>query len=102
MEIFDGRGKPFNVGLMARYSGTGTIGEVTAVKVEQENGWIQLDHSDVWYNSESMEVLNKKNNKNSNDSSEKRDSLKSIEKTKKKIKSMEDVDMSSSSCDGAG
>jgi hypothetical protein len=69
MQIIDGRGKQVNVGLTVRYGGTGTTGEVSAVKVEEDEGWVQIDHSEMWYNSESLEVRAENNIKPKKNSS---------------------------------
>lgn len=101
MEILDGRGKPVNVGSTVRYSGTGTTGDVSAVKLEDDVGWVQIDHSEIWYDSESMEVLGK-NNINSNKSSKNLNATEALEKAKKNKKDLSDVAMGTGTCDGGG
>lgn len=101
MEILDGRGKPVNVGLLVRYGGTGTTGAVSAVKLEKDGGWVQIDHSELWYNSESMEVLGK-NNHNSQKSSKDLNAVEALEKVKKNKKDLSDVAMGTGTCDGGG
>jgi len=101
MEILDGRGKPVNVGLLVRYSGTGTTGEVSAVKLEEDLGWVQIDHSELWYNSESMEVLGQNNN-NSQKSSKNLNAIEALEKAKKNKKDLSDAAMGTGTCDGGG
>lgn len=101
MEILDGRGKPVNVGLTVRYGGTGTTGDVSAVKLEDDVGWVQIDHSEIWYDSESMEVLGK-NNINSKKSSNNLNANEALEKAKKNKKDLSDVAMGTGTCDGGG
>ncbi len=101
MEILDGRGKPVNVGLLVRYSGTGTTGEVSAVKLEEDLGWVQIDHSELWYNSESMEVMGQNNN-HSQKSSKNLSATEALEKAKKNKKDLSDAAMGTGTCDGGG
>lgn len=101
MQILDGRGKPINVGLNVRYAGTGTIGEVSAVKSEEDEGWVQIDHSELWYNSESMEVLEKNGNNNKHVNKD-IDALEALEKARKNKKDLSDAAMGTGTCDGGG
>jgi hypothetical protein len=103
MEIMDARGKSLTIGSMVRYSGTGTSGEISAMKVEDEEGWIKMDDSEIWYNTEYLEVLDKskinkvKTGKRIDDST-----AAALEKSKKLKKEMEEINMSSELCDGGG
>ncbi|MCK9150882.1 DUF2098 domain-containing protein [Methanobacterium alcaliphilum] len=100
MEILDIRGKTVNVGASIRYTGTGTTGEVSAVKLENNEGWVKLDESDVWYNSEYMELLDKTHKKIGSSKEDK--TAKALEKAKKMKKDLEEINMGSELCDGGG
>ncbi len=102
MQIMDGRGKQVNVGLTVRYGGTGTTGEVSAVKVEDDEGWVQIEHSEIWYNSESLEVLAKNNNEPKKESSKDFNVEKALEKSNKNKDDLADVAMGTGTCDGGG
>ena len=100
MEVMDLRGKPVTVGSKVRYSRTGTSGEVSAVKVEDNQGWVKMNDSDLWYNNEYVEVFDKLETKRKpKTTDEAEDALKKAEKIRKSI---EEVDMSSELCDGGG
>lgn len=101
MQIIDGRGKQVNVGLTVRYGGTGTNGEVSAVKVEEDEGWVQIDHSEMWYKSESLEVLAENNIKSKKNSSKEFNTAEALEKSKNK-NDLADVSMGTGTCDGGG
>ena len=101
MEILDARGKTINVGAMIRYEGTGSTGEVSAVKVEDNEGWIKIDQSDLWYNSEYLEVLEKFDAKKEKTSDQDK-TAKALEKAKKMQKELEEINMGSELCDGGG
>jgi hypothetical protein len=101
MQINDGRGKQVNVGLTVRYGGTGTTGEVSAVKLDGDEGWVQIDHSEIWYNSESLEVMSKNNIKSKKNSSKEFNPAQTVEKSKNKS-DLSDVSMGTGTCDGGG
>jgi hypothetical protein len=101
MEILDARGKTINVGAMVRYGGTGSAGEVSAVKVEDNEGWIKIDQSDLWYNSEYLEVLEKFAAKKEKTSDQDK-TANALEKAKKMQKELEEINMGSELCDGGG
>jgi hypothetical protein len=102
MEIMDARGKTVTVGAMVRYSGTGTSGEVSAIKVEEEEGWIKMDDSEVWYNTEYLEVLDKSNQKLKTERNRDESTAAALEKSKKMKKELEEIAMGSELCDGGG
>ncbi|AXV37041.1 MAG: hypothetical protein CIT01_01875 [Methanobacterium sp. BRmetb2] len=97
MEITDARGKPISKGSHVIYSGTGTIGEVFDVKIEEKGSWAKMEN-DLWYNSEYLEVLDKI--EKSKTKKVKEEDIKS--KIDKMKQNLEDVDMSSELCDGGG
>lgn len=100
MEVVDKKGKTITIGSIVRYTGTGTTGEVSAIKVENNVGWVKLDKNDLWYNSKYLEVIGKEEYK------EKRKVKPEIKEQIKKLKKMreelEEVDVSSEVCDGGG
>ena len=106
----DVRGKPILKGFHVRYTGTGSTGEVIDLKSEDNENWILLDTTDLWYKTDSLEVINKsdyeriKNHtifktKNKEEPDKKEDIKGKIERSKNKF---DDVDMSSELCDGGG
>jgi len=101
LEIVDGRGKMITVGSIVRYGGTGTTGEVSGLKVENDQGWARLADSDLWYNTEYLEVIDKAEiERRESEKSERLD--KSLKKLKKMREDLEEVDMGSELCDGGG
>jgi len=97
MEVTDARGKPISKGSYVIYSGTGTIGEVSDVKIEEKESWAKMEN-DLWYNSKYLEVLDKI--EKSKTKKVKEEDIKS--KIDKMKQNLEDVDMSSELCDGGG
>jgi hypothetical protein len=111
MEVEDARGKPIVKGVHVRYTGTGSAGEVLDFRSDNEVTWVLMGTTDLWYQSESLEVIGEveynkiinhsifKKEENSEDIDEK-------EKVKEKIAGLkgkfEDVDMSNELCDGGG
>ena len=47
MEVKDINGNVLTVGMAVRYTGTGTTGEISAIKVEDGEGWVRLEDSDL-------------------------------------------------------
>jgi len=101
LEIVDGRGKTITVGSVVRYTGTGTTGEVSGLKVEDNQGWARLVDSDLWYSTEYLEVVDKAEFERKE--YEKRERIeKHLKKLKKMREDLEEVDMGSEVCDGGG
>jgi hypothetical protein len=113
MEIPDSHGRNIEIGGHVRYNGTGSSGEVLALRSDIEGTWAKLDSTNLWYNSRYLEVINKeeylklkkrearKKIQKADDESEKEEmAKKTIENLKKKIG--EDIDMSNELCDGGG
>ncbi len=102
MEIVDARGKMVNVGSRVRYNRTGTTGEVSAIKLEDDQGWIKMDDSELWYNTEYLEVMDKYQEKKIKAKTIDETTAAALEKSKKMKKDLEEVAMSSELCDGGG
>ncbi len=100
MEVKDLRGKPVTVGSQVRYSRTGTSGEVSAVKVADKQGWVKMNDSDLWYNTEYVEVFDKSESQRTRKTKDEAEDA--IDKAKKLRKDLQDVDMSAELCDGGG
>ena len=105
MEVADARGKNILIGSHVRYTGTGSAGEVLDVRSDEEGTWAKIDTTDLWYNSEFLELLNqheydriKRRGKQIKDTAGKEDVKKAVSLKKK----LEDADMSSELCDGGG
>lgn len=49
MKAIRGKDQRIKVGSIVRYIGTGTVGKVKDVKVEDERNWALLDSSDLYY-----------------------------------------------------
>lgn len=105
------RNEELSIGVHVRYNGTGSAGEVLALRSDDDGIWAKVDTTQLWYNSRYLELLDegeyrkikdresKKNQKLDEDADER-------ELTKKKIDSLkedlEGVDMSTEMCDGGG
>ncbi|MDR2966527.1 MAG: DUF2098 domain-containing protein [Methanobacteriaceae archaeon] len=75
MVIKDARGKKIEIGSYIRYTGTGTVGKIVDIKKENEEKWLKLEKIDLWYVSDSVEVVDENsvktlNEDNHDDSSE--------------------------------
>ena len=78
MEACDLRGKTISVGSYARYSGTGTTGQVSDIKEENNNKWAKFNDSDLWYSLDTIELINKEDIKNFNNKDKDTDKVKKL------------------------
>lgn len=106
MEVADAHGKNILKGSHVRYTGTGTAGEISDIKTDDEGTWAKMDTTELWYNSGFLEVIDqteyeriKRKEKQLRGKSEEEDKVKKAVRLTKKL---EDVDMSSELCDGGG
>lgn len=99
MEVKDVNGNVLTVGMAVRYTGTGTTGEISAIKVEDGDGWVRLEDSDLWYNSNYLELIDRSQLKRGSGKGRKADT---VEKLKRMKEDFEDIDMGSEVCDGGG
>lgn len=113
MEVADARGKSILKGSHVRYTGTGSAGEVLDTRSDDEGTWAKIDTTDLWYNSEFLELINQreyeriklrgKRFKESTEAEQKTTKSKEdVAKSVKLKKKLEDVDMSNELCDGGG
>ncbi|MBE2900545.1 DUF2098 domain-containing protein [Methanothermobacter thermautotrophicus] len=99
MEVKDINGNVLTVGMAVRYTGTGTTGEISAIKVEDGEGWARLEDSDLWYNTDYLEVVDKSELRRAVRKEGPGDTIDRIRKMKEDFA---DVDMGSEVCDGGG
>jgi hypothetical protein len=110
MKIEDIRGKPIEKGFHVRYTGTGSAGEAVDFKTDDEGTWILLDTTDLWYKTDSVEVIGETEyskmkhhtvfkSEENKEVNEKENVHAKVKKSKGKF---EDVDMSNELCDGGG
>lgn len=99
MEVSDSCGKPIIKGSYVLYSGTGTIGKVADIKVQDDGTWAKMEDTDLWYKSEYLQAIEKIEKKELK--KESREDIKEKLKNRRKLVD-EDVDMSSELCDGGG
>ncbi len=110
MEAATREDKELLIGVHVRYSGTGSAGEVLALRSDDEGIWAKVDTTQLWYKAatESDEKeykkikdreSKKKSNKFNEDADEKEVIKKKIDSVKKDL---DGVDMSSELCDGGG
>ncbi len=101
MESLDSCGKPIEKGSYILYAKTGTIGKVIDIKNENNETWAKIDSTDLWYNSQFIQAIDKsEEEKIKSKLRKKEDAAEKVRKMKKG--SLEDVDMSSELCDGGG
>ena len=84
--IVDARNKEITLGSHVRYVDTGTVGEVTDSKVENDASWVKIDKTNLWYLANKLELLNDED----------------FEAIKNSEKMFEDVEISSSAANGGG
>ena len=99
MEVKDVNGNVLTVGMAVRYTGTGTTGEISAIKVEDGDGWVRFEDSDLWYNANYLEVIDRSQLKRGSGKGRKTDT---VERLKRMKEDFEDIDMGSEVCDGGG
>ena len=59
MEALDSRGQTVSIGAFVRYNGTGTVGQVSDLKEENNNSWAKFDDGELWYSVDTIEVIKK-------------------------------------------
>ena len=66
MEIEDAMGKIIVIGSYIRYTGTGTTGKVTDLKIDEDEGskWVKLERPNLLYSSDLVEIIDAKDFKN--------------------------------------
>ena len=90
------------IGSHARYTGTGSAGEIIDIKTDEEGIWAKIDTTELWYNSQFLEVIDENEYQRIK---HKEKELSCKEKVKKDVslkKKLEEIDMSSELCDGGG
>jgi hypothetical protein len=98
MEAVDICGKSITAGKYVLYGGTGTVGKVSDVKIVDNDTWAKIDTTNLWYKSNTLQLVDKTKEKLQKASKE--DIKEKVKKMKKLVD--EDVDMSSELCDGGG
>lgn len=98
MEVVDTCGKSITTGSYVVYQGTGTIGKVSDIKTIDNDIWAKIDSTNLWYKSNTLQVVAKSDEKLTKASKE--DLEEKIKRMKKLVD--EDIDMSSELCDGGG
>jgi hypothetical protein len=101
VENEDSCGKPIEKGSYVIYNGTGTIGKIIDVKSEDNSSWIKIDSTELWYNSQYIQAIDKIEEKSLEDEKRRKEDLKERIKKRQKLVG-EDVDMSTELCDGGG
>lgn len=99
MEVKDGRGKTVEIGSFIRYIGTGTIGKVIDIKRENSLDWIKLENPELWYSSETVELIDEKNIENNKDKYQKE---KDINDVKDLSDDLDDISLISGGAEGGG
>ncbi len=57
MDIKDAIGRNIEIGETVRYTATGTTGEVEDLRIKDEQYWVKIQETDMWYRSDAVEVL---------------------------------------------
>ncbi len=90
------------IGSHARYTGTGSAGEIVDIRADEQGTWAKIDTTELWYNSQFLEVIDENEYQRIK---HKEKELSNKEKVKKDVslkKKLEEIDMSSELCDGGG
>lgn len=59
MEAANNRNKELLIGVHVRYNGTGSAGEVLALRSDDDGIWAKVDTTQLWYNSRYLELMDK-------------------------------------------
>jgi len=100
MESLDSCVKPIEKGSYVIYNGTGTIGKIIDIKSENNESWIKVDSTDLWYNSQFIQAIDKAEEAKIESKLKKEEAAEKVKRMKKRT--FEDVDMSTELCDGGG
>lgn len=103
----DVRGIPITKGNHVRYTGTGTTGEVTDQRSDDEGNWVLLDTTELWYKTDSLEVIKEEDylkiKNHTIFKSENKDKKEDVKgKVQRSTTKFDNVDMSNELCDGGG
>ena len=96
---FDARDKEISIDDFVRYVDTGTMGQVTDIKTEDETDWVLIDKTDLWYKAELVEILDEKDIKVKFTPSGREVD---IDELKEKAEKLENMQMDSSVAEGGG
>lgn len=101
MEIEDARGKIIEIGSYIRYTGTGTVGKVTDLKIDEDGDskWIKLENPNLWYSSDVVEVIDEKDVKTKGSHIKREDD---IDNLKNIGNDLEDASLTSGGAEGGG
>ncbi|MGB9980059.1 DUF2098 domain-containing protein [Methanobacterium sp.] len=98
MEAVDICGQSLAKGSHVRYAGTGTVGNISDIKVIDEETWAKIDSTDLWYKSNTLQTVDKVEKMTKELSKEElRDKVKKMKKT-----IGDNIEMSTEMCDGGG
>lgn len=100
MESLDSCGKPIEKGSYVIYNGTGTIGKIVDIKSENNQSWIKVDSTELWYNSQFIQAIDKSEEAKIESKLKKEEAVEKVKRMRKRT--FEDVDMSTELCDGGG
>lgn len=98
MAFIDAVGQVIEVGSYITYPKTGTIGKAQDLKVENDSSWVKIDKTELWYDCNIVEVIDKTKIKNKKDNTRKDINIDDI----KKSNDLGDVELSSGACEGGG
>ncbi len=100
--VFDARGIEITLDSYVRYVDTGTIGQVTDMKIQDGFDWVLLDKSGLWYRSDLVELLDEKDIKKSTYYDKESDGEVDIDELKEKARALEDIELDSKVAEGGG
>ena len=102
MEIQDARGKAIEIGSYIRYTGTGTVGKVVDLKIDENKDdlyWLKLENPNLWYSNDVVEVIDEKDAKNKHYNIQKEDDIDNLKNIENDF---EDASLSSGGGEGGG
>ncbi|MBZ9571163.1 DUF2098 domain-containing protein [Methanobrevibacter sp. TMH8] len=102
MKIKDARGKIIEIGSYIRYIGTGTIGKVTDLKIDESDEyseWVKIEKPLLWYSNDVVEVIDEKKVKTKDSHIRKEDN---VENLKNIGNELEDASLTSGGAEGGG
>lgn len=101
MVVLDARDQEINIDYYVRYLNTGTIGQVIEIKIENnDEGWVRIDKTGLWYSSDLIEVLDRKDLKITK-KTDKNNNI-DIEAIKNSNIDLKDVQLDSNVAEGGG
>lgn len=102
MDILDAIGRTIEEGKTVRYIPTGTTGKVEDIRIKDDEYWVKLDETNMWYITSEVEVLTEDEIIDKSEYKLEDDSKFNEEKFKERQRELANVHLDDQVADGGG